>query len=165
MDPRLRSKFDPSDVVQQTFLLAQENLGHFRGRTEAELMAWLRQTLATAMAGAARHFGAAARDVTRERSLVAVLEESSSRLEALLAADQASPGQQAQQHERLSRLARALARLPEDQRRAIELHHLQGYPVRDVGTLLGRGDRAVAGLLFRGLTRLRVLLDSGKEVS
>jgi RNA polymerase sigma-70 factor (ECF subfamily) len=164
MDPRLQSKFDPSDVVQQTLLLAQENLGQFRGRTEAELTAWLRQILATAMAGAVRHYGAAARDVARERALVAVLEESSSRLEALLAADQSSPGQQALRHEQLSHLAHALAQLPEDQRRAVELHHLRGDPVKEVGTLMGRSDRAVAGLLFRGLTRLRELLDSGEEI-
>src|SRR5262249_13575278 len=42
---RLRSKFDPSDVVQQTLLEAFAKRGQFRG-TEAERAGWLRQVLA-----------------------------------------------------------------------------------------------------------------------
>jgi RNA polymerase sigma-70 factor (ECF subfamily) len=52
-------------------------------------------------------------------------------------------------------LAEALSRLPEDQRRAVELHHLSGYPVTDVGRLMGKSDGAVGALLVRGLKKLR----------
>jgi RNA polymerase sigma-70 factor (ECF subfamily) len=57
------------------------------------------------------------------------------------------------------RLAQALGRLPEDQRRAVELHHLKGCPVAEVAQQLGRGTRAIAGLLLRGMKRLRQLLN------
>jgi RNA polymerase sigma-70 factor (ECF subfamily) len=56
------------------------------------------------------------------------------------------------------RLAGALARLPENQRRAVELHHLGGLPVAEVARVLGRSDGAVGALLVRGLKRLRELL-------
>jgi RNA polymerase sigma-70 factor (ECF subfamily) len=63
LDPRLRGKLDPSDVVQQTLLEAYAKRGQFRGGTEAEWLAWLRQALAHNLADALRAFGQARRDL------------------------------------------------------------------------------------------------------
>ena len=79
-------------------------------------------------------------------------------MEAWLAADQSSPSDQAIRHEQLLRLAQTLARLPDDQRSAIELHHLKGCSVTDIAQQWGRTRPAVAGLIRRGLQRLRELL-------
>ena len=105
-----------------------------------------------------RRFDAQARDPGRERSLEAELERSASRLEGLLAADQTSPSERAVRGEELLRLAQALARLPEDQRRVVELHYLKGLTVAEVAEQIGRTRPAAVGLLFRGLKRLRELL-------
>ena len=157
----LRGKLDASDLVQQTILQAHAHRTQFRGATEAEWLGWLRAILANALATAAREFETAARDLSRERSLEAELERSSDRLERVLAADQSSPSEGAVRGEELLRLARALGQLPEDQRRVVELHHLKGLPVADVAAEVGRTRPAVVGLLFRGLKRLRELLDNG----
>jgi RNA polymerase sigma-70 factor (ECF subfamily) len=149
---------DPSDVVQQTFLEAQQKRHQFRGQSEAELAAWLRQILAHNLADAVRALSRAKRDVGRERSLSAALEESSARLDAWLAAEQSSPSEHVQRQERAVRLAQAVAELPEAQREAVILRHLQGWSLADIARQLNRSPAAVAGLLQRGLQQLRVLL-------
>ncbi len=158
LDPRLQSKMDSSDLAQQTLLKAHENLDQFRGRTEGELAAWLRTILARTVANELVRFRLAKRDVALERSLEAAVEESSSRLEAWLAADQTPPSEQAIRHEQLLHLAEALARLPEDQCEAVELHHLRGLTVAEIAGQSGRTRAAVAGLIRRGLEKLRELL-------
>ena len=76
-------------------------------------------------------------------------------LAEFLAADQTSPSGRVERQERLLRLADALAALPGDQRRAIELKHLQGLALIEVARRMGRTVSAVAGLLQRGLRALR----------
>jgi RNA polymerase sigma-70 factor, ECF subfamily len=158
LGPRLQAKLDASDVVQQAILHAHQARAQFRGTTEAQKLAWLRAILANVMTAAGRGFETAARDVSREQSLEAELERSSARLERMLAADQSSPSQRAVRGEELLRLAAALAQLPDDQRQAVELHHLRGLALIDVAAQMKRSRPAVVGLLFRGLRRLRELL-------
>jgi RNA polymerase sigma-70 factor, ECF subfamily len=158
LDGRLRAKVDLSGVVQQTLLEAFQALQRFPAQGHDLTLAWLRQILANNLRDEVRKFTAGVRDAARERSLEAALDESSSGLEAWLAADHSSPSQQAERNERLLALADALARLPEDQRRAVELHHLQSRPLAEVSRLMERSKGAVAALLFRGLKQLRELL-------
>jgi RNA polymerase sigma-70 factor (ECF subfamily) len=47
IDRRLQRKLDASDVVQEVYLAAHQHFVRLRGRTEGELVAWLRQILAT----------------------------------------------------------------------------------------------------------------------
>jgi RNA polymerase sigma-70 factor (ECF subfamily) len=160
---RLQAKLDPSDLVQLTLLRAYQARDQIQGAGECERAAWLRKVFATTTADEVRRYSRGKCDVGLERSLLTSLDETSTRLEAWLAADQSSPSQQALRHEQLVLLAEALAAIPEDQRRAVELHHLGGYSVADVGTQLGRSKAAVAGLLRRGLRGLRQRRGSESE--
>jgi RNA polymerase sigma-70 factor (ECF subfamily) len=157
MDPRLRSQWDSSDVVQETLLKAHEKRDQFRGSNDADLGAWLRRILANTLADALRKFGRQQGD--KKTSLEAALESSSARLEQWLEATGPSPGSQAGGQEQLVRLAGALARLPEDQRTVVELRHLQGFSVPEISDFTGRTAASVAGLLRRGLQTLRGQLD------
>jgi RNA polymerase sigma-70 factor (ECF subfamily) len=155
LDPRLAGKVDPSDVVQQTLVKAHQNREQFRGHTAAEQAGWLRRILANTLIDAARKFG---RELDHEQPLEQHINDSAARLEGWLAADQSSPSEAAVRQEQLLRVARAVARLPEDQRIVVELHHLRDEPVAKVAAALGRSEASVAGLLRRGLKRLRELL-------
>ena len=155
---RLQGKADASDVVQEAFLGASRDFPQFRGTTEPEFRAWLRQILANTLANTIRDFGRECRDAALERSLEASLADSSARLEGWLAAQQYSPSEQAQRNEQLLHLTHALAGLPDDQREALLLRHFQGMSVSDIGVQLGRSRAAVASLLRRGLQQLREVL-------
>jgi RNA polymerase sigma-70 factor (ECF subfamily) len=158
--PRLRDKVDLSGVVQQTLLEAHQGLTeHPRpGRSQAETTAWLRSILSHNLADVLRKLTAGKRAVRLERSLDAALDQSASRLEQWLAAEQSTASQHAMRQEELLQLAEALAVLPEAQRRAVELHHLEGRTLAEVAADLGSTKAAVAGLLHRGLKALRTQL-------
>jgi RNA polymerase sigma-70 factor (ECF subfamily) len=157
----LRAKLDPSDIVQDALLRAHQHRDDLRDQPEPVRIAYLRRTLASTMVDAARHLGADKRNAALERSLETDLEQSSVRIEAWLAAEQSSPSARAQQRETLVHLADKLAQLPPDERTALELRYLSEPPVPlvQIAEQLARpGAKAVAGLLARGLARLRQLL-------
>jgi RNA polymerase sigma-70 factor, ECF subfamily len=155
IDRRLRAKVEASDIVQQTLVQAIGGWDQFRGQTDAETAAWLRKILARQLANAFRDLKRQKRDVRRERSIEGSLEQSASRLQSWLAADQTSPSQGAIASEQAVELANALADLPEAQWRAVTLHHFEGWTLQQVGEHLGRSPVAVAGLIKRALVTLR----------
>jgi RNA polymerase sigma-70 factor (ECF subfamily) len=157
-DEALQAKLDASDIVQQTLLEAHQSLGNFRGTSDPEKKTWLRRILGHNLADELRKFRRSKRNVHLEASLQAALDESSARLERWLAIEDGSPSECAMANEQSVALAAALMKLPEDQRRAVELHHLQGVPSAVVAERLGRTEVAVAGLLRRGLQRLHELI-------
>jgi RNA polymerase sigma-70 factor (ECF subfamily) len=159
VDARLQGRVDLSGVVQQTLLEAHQAWEQLRAWDEGQRAAWLRKALANNLTDELRKLGTARRDVTRDRSIDAALEESSARLEALLAAEQPTPLQQVVKQEQLIGLAHALGQLPLDQRHAVELRHLMDCSVVEVAEQMGKSREAVAKLLYRGLKRLRELLD------
>jgi RNA polymerase sigma-70 factor (ECF subfamily) len=162
LDPRWQAKVSPSDLVQQSLLEAHRDADQFHGQTDDELRAWLRRILAHNLANVARDLSRQRRDVAAERSLENVLAGSSARVEAWLEDGSLSPPDRAERNEQLARLARALARLPEDRRAVVELRHLRGWPLGDIADHLGRTPNAVALLLHRSLQQLRDALDESE---
>jgi RNA polymerase sigma-70 factor (ECF subfamily) len=158
LDPRLRRRFDSSELVQETLLRAYENRHQFDGPTEAELVKWLQRILANVVIDRIRHERAGKRDVALERSLDADMADSSQRLQEYLAPDQSTPLQQAERQELLMRIARALDRLPADQQHVVTQRDIFGARVSQIAEEMGRTEKAVAGLLLRGRRRLRELL-------
>jgi RNA polymerase sigma-70 factor, ECF subfamily len=153
LDSRLRRRLDPSDVVQQTLLIAHEKLAQFRGATHAEMAAWLRSILASTLGQAARRHDRHAAE--QGRSFERGLEDSSACLENWLAHKGTTPSQQVMRAEQAILLANVLAELPEDQRNALELHHFQGLSVPETARRMGKTIASVTGLLYRGSKDLR----------
>ncbi len=156
VESRFHAKFDPSDIVQQTLLEAVRAFPAFRGRTEAEFAAWLRQILARALAHEIRRYrGTRKRDLARELPLDRELTDTSRRLGDLLAASATSPAQKLVNRERHLLLAEILDRLPDDLREVLILRNLEGLSHEEVARRMGRSPGAVRMLWVRALARLR----------
>jgi RNA polymerase sigma-70 factor (ECF subfamily) len=152
----LRGKLDPSGIVQQTLLEAHAAADQLAPLDSRARLAWLRTALARNLTDEVKRFRTGKRDAARERPID--MDASSSRLEAWLAAEQSSPSQRVDQGEQLLRLADALTALPDDQREAVERHYLLGESVAAIAAAMGRTPAALAGLLKRGLQKLRKTL-------
>ncbi len=156
-DRRLQSRVDPSDVVQQTLLEAVRDLSAFRGACDGEFAAWLRRILEHNVAQTVQtHLVAQKRSCRRESSLDETLDGVA--LCDRIPLPQSSPSRRAMRGEDAVRLAKAIDSMLADQAEAIRLRYLEGYSLAELAQHFQRSEVAVAGLLKRGLRRLRELL-------
>lgn len=156
---RLQGKVDAADLVQETFLTAHKDWGSFQGRTERELVGWLREILACKLARLVRtYFGTRCRDVLRERALAEELDRSSRILDRGLFQKEESPSQQVAHREQGVLLANALSRLPEDYREVLILRHLEELSFPEIAQRMERTLDSVKKLWLRGLDRLRLFM-------
>jgi RNA polymerase sigma-70 factor (ECF subfamily) len=155
LEGRISVRVDASDIIQQTFLEAHRGFAQFAAQDAQDLAAWLKSILDHKVASAIRdHALLQKRSLRREQSL-----DDSRRgdtpLKQELDAGITSPSQKAMRGEEEQRLTQALTALPDDQREAVRLRHLEGWPLADIAAHLGRTRAATAGLIKRGMTALR----------
>jgi RNA polymerase sigma-70 factor (ECF subfamily) len=161
---RLQSKVDPSDVVQETFLSAHRYFRKFRGDTEGEFIAWLRQILATSIATTVRRYvGTQRRDLKLEQELMVGLDRSSCALDGGLVISHSTPSEKAVQREQAVVLANAINRLPEHYQDVIVLHHLEGLTLPEVAQRLGRTSDGVSKIWARALIQVRRVLQDNHD--
>jgi RNA polymerase sigma-70 factor (ECF subfamily) len=150
---------EASDIVQKTLMQAHTQQQQFRGTTVSEYTAWLKQILRRQLIDTYRQQRRLKRDIRQQVPLEGGVDDSFGRAQDF-AATQSTPSQHVSRDEELVLMAEALAKLPDAQREALTLHHLQGATLAEVAEQLQRTPAAVAGLLHRGLKQLRALLDS-----
>lgn len=156
LDGKLGARLDASDIVQQTCLSAHRNFDRFDGTNEGDFLAWLRQIHEQNLRNQLRdHIAVEKRAVGRESS-----NEKLAGTPALCS----SPSRRVMQGEEAVKLARGLDLLPADQREAVRLRHLEGWPIAEISRHMDRSQPAVGGLLKRGMQRLReILVDDADE--
>jgi RNA polymerase sigma-70 factor (ECF subfamily) len=157
-DRRLLVRFDCSDLVQQALLEAHGDLAQFKGKTEAELIQWLRQILTHTAIDSARHDRAGRRDVRLERTLEMAVADSSACLDKFLAGRSPSPSEQIRKQEFQVRLAEAIEQLPPRQRDVFIGRDVLGKSILDLAADLKLTREAVVGLLNRAHRKLCQLM-------
>jgi RNA polymerase sigma-70 factor, ECF subfamily len=159
LDRRLRRRMNPSDLVQETMLAAHCDFMKFRGTSERELLAWLRQILIHCLHHAIEtHVGAQRRDIRREISVEqvsAALDRSVVNFAQILADRGPSPSAPLRQRERAVALADQLAKLRPQYRDVIVLRNLQGLSFAEVADRMDRKPGTVRMLWLRAIDKFK----------
>lgn len=149
VSPHLRPYVEPSDIVQQTLMEAHQEAGRLATLDERSYIAWLRRALRHNMLDAIKHLKRQKHDIrpTVRTSEISQSRDGFGRLEISAAT---SPSQVALRNEQAVLLLAAIESLPENQRIAIIMKHLNGDSLKEVSERLGLSEPATAGLLHRG---------------
>jgi RNA polymerase sigma-70 factor (ECF subfamily) len=152
-DARLRSRLDPSDVVQETHLEVFRRLPDYLERRPMPFRLWLRKTAYERLLMLRRqHVQADRRAVGRE---VPLPERSSVLLAGLVGS---TPSRQAQRKELALQVQQALARLAETDREVLLLRNYEGLSYEEIGCLLDLDASVTRKRHGRALVRLHRLL-------
>jgi RNA polymerase sigma-70 factor (ECF subfamily) len=159
LDPRLRPRVDPSDVVQEAHLEAVRRLASYLERPAMPFRLWLRQIAYERLLKLRRyHLGSARRTLARE---VALPEQSSLALAQQLQARSPAPGDRLASEELARRLRQGLARLADRDREVLLLRNFEGLSYQEIGYLLRVEPAAARKRHGRALLRLHAILFQG----
>jgi RNA polymerase sigma-70 factor, ECF subfamily len=156
----LRSRIDPSDVVQDVQIDAFSRLTDYVGRRPMPFRAWLFRSAIERVSKLRRHAFAARRDIGRERSLSSLLDTSLTDPDCPIRQGGPTPSQQVAARDLANRLHAALGRMPEDDRALLSMRAFEGLSYENAGARLGIEPAAARKRYGRALLRLRTLLDA-----
>lgn len=161
LDSHLQGRIDPSDVLQDAYLDAFEQLSDYLRELKIPFFLWLRLVTGHRLAKLHRyHLGTQMRDAAREVSIFhgALPEASSAVLAAHLLGHGESPSEEASRAERRARLHAAINRLEPLDREVLSLRHFEQLTTAEVATVLGINKAAAGKRYVRALSRLRYVL-------
>jgi RNA polymerase sigma-70 factor, ECF subfamily len=142
---------DAADALQDGLIAAFRRAGSFRG--EAAVTTWLHRVVVNACLDRLR--------AARARRAEALPDDLDSHRDrgSLATSSPADPADRALDDERRRQVLEALARIPADQRAALVLVDMEGYPVAQVAEMLDCAVGTVKSRCSRGRARLAELLD------
>lgn len=146
----VQGRVDASDIVQLTWWSAFRAFPKFEGDVDA-FIGWLRNIHDRNLQDAVRDQRAAKRAIRLEVSPSAALPGAAAKI--------TSPSQKLVRIEQQQHMEACLALLPAAQKEALRLRYYDELPIADIVERMGRSETAVAGLLKRGLSALRELME------
>jgi RNA polymerase sigma-70 factor (ECF subfamily) len=161
LDPRLRTRLDASDVVQDAYIDVARDLDAYLADPKLPPLLWLRLHVGRRLTTLHRqHLGTRMRDAGLEISLYhgALPEASSAALASMLLGRHTSPTEAAQRAERMLRVQEALNTLDPIDREVLALRHFEQLGRAEAALVLGITQEAGAKRYFRALKRLKDVL-------
>jgi RNA polymerase sigma-70 factor, ECF subfamily len=159
LDPAIRGRVDPSDVVQETQMEIVRRLDEFLSLRPMPFRLWLRKKAYDRLLNLRRDHRRSRRSVERE---VAWPERSSLLLARPLLDRQLSPSQLVEARELARRVGDIVAQLPDADREILLLRHAEELPFDEIACLLDITAAAARKRFGRALIRLqKALADAG----
>lgn len=160
MDPPLKVKYEPEDLLQEVYLDVFQHIDRFKNRGPNSFLNWVLTVLESKLTDAHRTLHSRKRDVDREiRPRTAGGTESYWNLLDQLYADPDTPSRVARREEAVGALLSCLSGLSNSHRQVIQLRFLQGCTVNEAADHLARSPAAVVALTKAALKSLRRSMD------
>ena len=148
MRENVQAKFGASDVVQNSLLEAHAGIHRFRGSTEAEMRAWLKQIVIHNLADEGRRYTSTqSRSVHRERSLDVIVTP--------LRTEGSGIGKSIEIESENLKLAEAISLLTARQQRVVEGRHRFGYSFKEIAEQVGVAEVTARQIWARALKQLK----------
>lgn len=159
MDPRVRSRIDADDVLQEAFIEADQRFAQYLSDRSMPFFLWLRFITVQKLFQLHRlHLGAQARDARREVSIFAKAHPAatSAMLAANLLGQHTSPSVAAMKAEQTLRVEKALNSMNQIDREVLALRRFERLKNDEVAQLLDISKTAASNRYIRALERLQM---------
>ena len=164
IDPKLRPRVDPDDIVQETHLEAVRRFTAYLDQPGLPFRLWLRQIACDRLLMSRRHHVTAVRRSV-ERN-VPLPERSSVQLAQQMFAREPHPADQIDRRDLARRVRDAVAKLPDRDREILLMRNFEELSTQEVACVLGVDPSTVRKRHGQALMRLRkLLIESGLRES
>ena len=160
MDPRMKGRVDPSDVIQESLLSATQQLPKYLDEQPIPFYPWLRRIAWQKLTHLhQRHLDAQRRSLRKELPRDCwISDQSAVQIAELVTARSASPSSRAQRQESHEQVRGALQQLNEQDREVILLRYLEQLSTKEIAATLDVTTATIRMRHLRALQKLQQLL-------
>lgn len=164
LGPKIRSKIESGDILQDTFMKAVEIFDKFQIQNEASFINWLSKIAEHKIHDAVDKLGAKKRDMSKEVSLQIQRPDASGPITMDPPSDELPPLQELTKLEAMKRVEDAVDRLDPQYKELVILRDYAGLPWEDIAAETGRPSGAAARMMHaKALIELGKLVESGGD--
>ncbi len=168
MDPRLFSRVDPDDVLQEAYLASARRVDRYDTQAGMSPFVWLRMNVMQTLTDLHRHhLHVQKRGADREAAFCRLRnpQTTSVSLAAMLLGKFTSPSQAAARAEILDRVERAIDAMEPLDREVLALRHFEELTNSEVAEVLGIQQKAASIRYVRAIERLKAAMSRLPEFS
>ena len=166
LDPRLKSRLDPADVLQDAYLEMARRHQEFMNDGRVSFYVWARQlTVQSLINLQRRHFGQKRSPQNEFQFFQSASESTTGSIAQILYAQLTSPSGAAIRAEEIQLLQEALAGMDDTDREVLALRHFEHMGNSEVAEALGLSTTAASNRYVRAMTRLGEIMQKFRSES